>query len=155
MVEDNFNVSVSYAIAQVARYERCFLDETPDAFYSDAKNYNADLVICFYGANVLKTYDVDPTPKKTFAKAYLDMRNYLSNDRAKVIHSMGFYIRPVLEKEKLAVCNQTGDVYVDIDDIRSLDEAHGLFNHPSNLGMELIAKRFFDVAKGYILDIID
>jgi alpha-galactosidase len=154
MVQDAFNVPVSYAIAQVAHYERSFFNETPDVTYSDAKNYNADLIICFYGANVPKTYDVDLNPKKTFKTAYLDMRNYLSNGRAKVISSMGFYIRPVLEKEKLAVCNETGDTYVDIDDIRSLDEAHGLFNHPSDLGMGLIAKRFFDVAKNDILAII-
>ncbi|MBO5285768.1 MAG: hypothetical protein J6B16_02600 [Clostridia bacterium] len=155
LVKQRFNVNVSYAIAQVADYERTFLDTTPDLLYKKAKDFNADIVICFYGANVPKTYDVDPNPIKTFETAYKDMRDYLSNGRAKVYTSMGFYIRPVLEKEKLSVCKTTGDVYVDIDDIRSLDEAHGLFNHPSDLGMRLIAERFFDVTLNDLIAIIN
>jgi hypothetical protein len=83
-------------------------------------------------------------PPKTFAEAYEDMRNYLVGSNTSVYHSMGFYIRPVLDAEKRSVAQKYGEPFIDISDIRSLPETHGLFNHPNDLGMQMIADRFFE-----------
>jgi hypothetical protein len=98
----------------------------------------------FWGANVPKTYDTMENPPKTFDRAYEDMRNFLSSEKTAVYHSMGFYIRPILDEAKMKVSEKYGDTFIDISDIRSLPEAHGLFNHPGDLGMKLLADRFFE-----------
>ena len=76
------------------------------------------------------------------------MRDYLAAGGAAVYHSMGFYIRPVLEAEKVAVAEDRGDTYIDISDVRALAETHGQFNHPNDLGMQMIADHFFEAIEG-------
>ena len=143
-IMDQYDKNVSYGIAQVAQYERTFFERGPECDYEKAKKFSANIIIMFYGANVSKEYDTMKNPPKTFAKAYGDMRNYLASDNTAVYHSMGFYIRPVLDEAKLAVAEENGDKYIDISDIRSIPETHGQFNHPGDLGMQMIADRFFE-----------
>ena len=143
-IMDKYDENASFAIAQVAPYERGFFECTPDRDYEAAKNFGADIVIMFYGANVQKSYDTMGNPPKTFGRAYEDMRNYLASSDSAVYHSMGFFIRPVLDAEKLSVAKKYGDHFIDISDIRTLAETHGEFNHPSDLGMQMIADRFFE-----------
>ena len=143
-IMDQYDKNVSYGIAQVAQYERTFFERGPECDYEEAKKFSANIIIMFYGANVSKEYDTMKNPPKTFAKAYGDMRNYLASDNTAVYHSMGFYIRPVLDEAKLAVAEENGDKYIDISDIRNLPETHGQFNHPGDLGMQMIADRFFE-----------
>lgn len=82
-------------------------------------------------------------PPKTFGEAYEDMRNLLShNGKAKVLLSMGFYIKPKLEEEKRAVAEKYGDVFIDTSDIYSREDTHEMFNYPSDIGMQAIANRF-------------
>ena len=110
----------------------------------------------FYGANVPKTYDTEENPKKTFGKAYEDMRNYLVGGRdVSVFHSQGFYIRERLDSEKLEVAHKYGDVFIDISDIRSLPESHGMFNHPGDEGMKMLAERFFSVIENTVKQICE
>lgn len=139
-----YDKNVSFAIAQVAEYACTFFKCGPECSYEKAKNFNADIIIMFYGANVRKDYDTMENPPKTFARAYEDMRNYLAGPNTAVYHSMGFYVRPVLDSEKLSVAQKYGEPFIDISDIRSLPETHGLFNHPNDLGMQMIADKFFD-----------
>ena len=61
----------------------------------------------------------------------------------RVLFSQGFYIRPKLDAEKEAVAKKRGDVFVNMEDIRARKDAHSRFNHPGDLGMELIAERFW------------
>ena len=154
-IMEKYDPNVSYGIAQVAHYEQNFFESTPADRYEKAKQFDANLLICFYGANVPKTYDTATDPKKTFGQAYEDMRNYLAAPQAEVYHSMGFYIRPVLEAEKLAVAEKYGETYIDISDIRALPETHGMFNHPNDLGMQMIADRFFEAIEGSIKKICE
>ena len=143
-IMDQYDKNVSYGIAQVAQCERTFFERDPECDYEEAKKFSANIIIMFYGANVSKEYDTMKNPPKTFAKAYGDMRNYLASDNTAVYHSMGFYIRPVLDEAKRIVAEENGDKYIDISDIRSIPETHGQFNHPGDLGMQMIADRFFE-----------
>lgn len=144
-IMEKYDKNVSYGIAQAAQYARTFTEYGPEHDYSEAKAFGADIILMFYGANVPKTYDEDKNPKKTFGEAYEDMRNYLVKDDTVVFHSQGFYIREKLDSEKLAVSEKYGDVFINIDDIRRLPESHGLFNHPGDEGMAMLADRFFAV----------
>ena len=144
-IMDKYDPNVSYGIAQVAQYARTFFDKTPDFDYSLAREFGADLIIMFYGANVSKDYDTMENPPKSFETAYDDMRNYLTvKPDAIVYHSEGFYIRPRLEEEKRAVAAKYGDTYMDISAIKALPESRGRFNHPSDLGMQMLADRFWE-----------
>ena len=143
-IMEKYDKNVSYGIAQAAHYARTFFECGPERDYSAAKDFSANIVLMFWGANVPKTYDTMENPPKTFDRAYEDMRNFLSSEKTAVYHSMGFYIRPILDEAKMKVSEKYGDTFIDISDIRSLPEAHGLFNHPGDLGMKLFADRFFE-----------
>lgn len=142
-IKEKYDPALSFCIAQVAEYEVSFFESTPERDYKLAKDFGADVVFMFYGANVPGAYDGMEDPPKTFEKAYEDMRNYLASPDSAVYHSMGFYKRPKLEVEKKAVAEKYGDTYIDISEIRDLDESHGDFNHPSDLGMQMLADTFF------------
>lgn len=156
MIMDKYDENVSYGIAQAAEYARTFTEKGPESDYSAAKDFHADIILMFYGANVPKTYDTEENPKKTFGKAYEDMRNYLVGGRdVSVFHSQGFYIRERLDSEKLEVAHKYGDVFIDISDIRSLPESHGMFNHPGDEGMKMLANRFFSVIENTVKQICE
>ena len=134
-----------FAILQVAEYERNFYKLRPSEVYAVAREYRPDVVIMFFGANVSQEYDKTENPPRTFGDAYEELRNWIDSGETLFIHSQGFYIRPVLDNEKKAVAEKHGDIFVDIEDIRNREDTHGKFNHPNDLGMELIAERFYDV----------
>ncbi len=140
-----YDPNVAHCIAQVASFERGFFEQSAAENYTEAANFKPDIVIMFFGANVSKDYDTMETPPKTFGTAFEDMRNLLSGSgKAKVYISEGFYIRPVLDAEKKAVAEKYGDTFIRLDDIRTREDTHGQFNHPGDLGMELIANRFWE-----------
>ena len=94
-----------------------------------------------------KDYDagtMNPPPARTFGEALDAFRTYLDPEgKALVLFSQGFYIRPKLDAEKEAVAKKHGDVFVNMEDVRSRKDTHGRYNHPGDLGMELIAERFW------------
>ena len=47
------------------------------------------------------------------------------------------------DAEKRAVADQFGDTWVSLDGIGTRADTHGRFNHPSDLGMQLIADAFW------------
>lgn len=148
-----FYPDASFGILQVADFEREFAEFDIEKKYKEAKDFEPDLVIMFFGANVPKTYDEKTNPEVTFGSRYDKLRNFLDNGRnTKFMHSQGFYIRPKLDAEKQAVAEKHGDIFVNIEDIRSLDEAHGKFNHPGDYGMKLIAERFLESLKKILTD---
>lgn len=139
-----YDKNVAYGIAQVANYERQFFTRCAAEDYQLAGDFDADIVVMFFGANVYKEYETMETPPKTFEAAFEDMRNLTSNNgKAKVFVSEGFYIRPRLEQEKRAVCARTGDTYMYMGDIQTRAETHGGRHHPNDLGMQEIADLFW------------
>ena len=115
-----YDPNPAWAIAQVGSYEaNLWNGAKPSDAHADAAAFGADIIVMFFGANVPKDYETTETPPRRFADAYADMRRYLDPaGSAVVFHGEGFYVRPVLD-------------------------THGRFNHPSDLGMQLIADAFW------------
>ncbi len=145
-VREEYRSDASFAIAQVANYERSLNAEALKT-YEFAKEYKPDVLIMFFGANVSKDHDTDPALTEKFRAAYEDMRNYLKSENTLVFHSQGFYIRPVLDEQKEKIAKKYGDTFINIENIRNREETHGMFNHPGDLGMEEIADAFWKAVK--------
>ena len=155
-IREKYDPNVTFGILQVANYERTFMETTPEEMFKERStaDLRADIVIMFFGANVPKTYDEMEDKPKTFGQAYEDLRNYLKIDGVNTVyHSMGFYIRPVLDAEKKAVAEKYGETFIDITDIRERDDTHGRFNHPGDVGMAAIADRFFEAIEPRVKEI--
>lgn len=130
--------------------ERSFFspDWSCEKNFAWARDFRPDIIVMFFGENVPSTYDagtMNPPPARTFGEALEAFRAYLDPDgKAVALFSQGFYGRPKLDAEKEEVAGRRGDIFVHMEDIRSRDDAHGRYNHPGDLGMELIAGRFWD-----------
>lgn len=141
----------AFSILQVANYEREFYTREPENYYTAARDFKPDLIIMFFGANVNKEYYTTENPPKTFEKAYEDLRNYLVDGRdAFVLHSQGFFIHASLDAEKERVAKKYNEAFINLEDMRALPETHGMYNHPNDLGMQIIADRFWDAVKDYV-----
>ena len=133
-----------FGIVSAANFEWNF-DTVDLNNYRAARDFEPDIILMFFGANVKKTYDETITPEITFGQRYEEFRNYLVNGRdVKVAHSQGFYIRPKLDEEKARVASKYNDVFINIESIRNMPEAHGQFNHPGDYGMKLLAEKFLE-----------
>ena len=147
-------------LLQVANtFERAFFkkDWSCERNFKWAREFKPDVIVFFFGANVPKTYNagtMSPAPARTFGEALDAFRTYLDPEgQALVLISQGFYIRPKLDAEKKAVAKKHGDVFVNMEDIRARKDTHGRFNHPGDLGMELIAERFWQHIEKRIRDV--
>ena len=146
------NANASFMIAQVAgSIERSFFKEDWSAKnkFAAARDFRPDVIILFFGANVPKEYDANPAAyPRRFGEAIGQMLDFVDPDhRARVLVSEGFYIRPVLDAEKRVLAERRNAVWVKMDDIRRRADTHGRFNHPGDLGMRLIAERFWNATK--------
>lgn len=139
-------------LAQVAAtFERVFFrpDWSPERHFVWARTFRPDVIVLFFGANVPKTYDagkMTPAPARTFGTAIEQFLDYVDPEKkALVLVSQGFYIRPKLDAEKETVAGKADRryVFVNMEDIRTRADTHGRYNHPNDLGMELIAERFW------------
>lgn len=130
-------------------FERSFYkkDWSCERLFRWAREFRPDVIVLFFGANVPKEYDagtMSPTPVRTFGDALELFRTYLDPDgKACVLFSQGFYVRPKLDAEKETVAVKHGDIFVNMEDVRSRKDAHGRYGHPGDLGMVLIAERFW------------
>ncbi|MGN0493291.1 MAG: SGNH/GDSL hydrolase family protein [Acutalibacteraceae bacterium] len=115
---------------------------------SAAREYDADVIIMFFGANVKKEYKDRTDLKKTLSEACVELRNYVNpTNKAEVYWFGGFYIRPEIDAEKEKAANICGDKYTSLGDIPFRTETHGKFNHPSDLGMKEIAELMWEMIK--------
>ena len=90
-----------------------------------AREFRPDVIVLFFGANVPKDYDVGKLQAaRSFGDAVDAFRTYL-------------------DPEGKAVAKKHGDVFVQMEDLQDMKEAHGRYNHPGDLGMQLIADRFW------------
>ena len=138
----------SFGIIQVSDFERRFETFDIQKEYQKGIDFDADIIIMFFGANVRKDYDSELNPSVTFGERYRELRRALDpQNHAFVIHSQGFYIRNKLNEEKEAAAKFFGDPYVELGDIVTRQETHGDFNHPSDKGMREIADKFWMAIK--------
>lgn len=115
---------------------------------SAAREYDADVIIMFFGANVAKDYKDRKDLRKSFAEACTEIRNHVNpTNKAKVYWFGGFYIRPEVDAEKEKAANICGDKYTSLGDIPFRTETHGAFNHPGDLGMKEIAEVMWKTIK--------
>ncbi len=148
-----YHDDTSFCIVQVANYERELNPDRLEELYSDAKDYNPDILIMFIGANAPKIFsdgnvrETAPEVVEQFGMAYETLRNYLVGENTLVFHSDGFYIRPDLDDVKKKISQKYNDTYINIEDIRNKIGTHGKFNHPNDLGMFEIANRFWGIIK--------
>ncbi|MBQ6892854.1 MAG: SGNH/GDSL hydrolase family protein [Clostridia bacterium] len=151
-----YDKNAAWAIAQVGGYEaNLFNGAKPSDHHSEAADFDADIIIMFYGANTPKTYESTENAPRTFESAYEEMRCFLNKSgKAKIIHCQGFYVRPVLDAEKKAVCEKYGDVWVSLGDIGTREDTHGRFNHPSDLGMQIIAESIWEKTEPVLKEIL-
>lgn len=151
---DEFHKDVAVSLLQVADFERGFNKGFDfEREYKPARDFGADIIIMFFGANVSKEYDISENPEIRFADKYEELRLFLDKDKkAFVIHTEGFYLRPVVTKEKFEVCEKLGDVWVSLDDIPKRKDTHDLrFNHPNDKGMYEIAEKIWNSLKTKIV----
>lgn len=148
-----YDPKVSWCIAQAADLERRFTESDVLDSYLEAADFEPDIIIMFFGANVDKNYAA--APDGSFGKVYRRARLFLDkSEKAKVFHSEGFYIRPLLDAEKWDAVKDLGDTLIPLDDIRTRYDAHGQFNHPGDLGMRLIAERFWEYIEQAVKDLV-
>lgn len=142
---------LGYCIAQVAEVEQHY--DNPEILmnYEKAAKFGADIVVMFFGANVPKKR-CDPYPEQVavFESTYRKMRNLFSKDGAKVFHVEGFYIRPILDEVKKRVSKEYGDFFIELGEIRTREDTHGLYNHPNDQGMDEIADCIWKEIQPYI-----
>ena len=151
-----YDKNVAWAIAQVGEHETNLLNGAkPADRYSEAADFNADIIVMFYGANTPKEYDTMEKAPRTFGSAYEEMRCFLDkSSKSKVIHCQGFYVRPRLEAEKQAICDKYGDTWVSLGNIGTRKDTHGRFNHPNDLGMQIIADSIWKRLQELIKEIL-
>lgn len=143
--------NAGYCMAQVADVERQYDNQDVLQLYDNAVDFEADIVIMFFGANVPKEKcDPDPEQVAIFADTYRKMRDMFRNGYATIFHVEGFYIRPVIDEAKKKVAMECGDTFICLGDIRTRADTHGMFNHPNDKGMEEIAERLWE----YVLPIL-
>lgn len=139
-----------FAIHVTWEIEGNFENFNPEKMKS-ARDYNADIIVFFFGANVAKDYSVRTDLKQSFSEACVKMRNYINPDNtAKCFWLSGFYIRPEIDEQKKIAAKKCDDVYIELGDIPFREETHGKFNHPNDLGMVEIANVIFETIKNYL-----
>ena len=146
-------------LLQVAgSFERSFFkaDWSCEKNFAWARKFKPDVIVLFFGANVPKDYDagtMTPAPARTFGAALETFLDYVDPDKkAFVLMSPGFYIRPKLDAEKAAVAKARGCAVVEMADIQKSKVAHGRYNHPGDLGMQMIADRFWQAIESFVKD---
>ena len=144
-------------LLQVAgSFERSFFkaDWSCEKNFKWAREFKPDVIVLFFGANVPKDYDagtMTPAPARTFGAALETFLDYVDpGKKAFVLMSPGFYIRPKLDAEKAAVAKARGCAVVEMADIQKSKEAHGRYNHPGDLGMQMIADRFWQALEPFV-----
>lgn len=139
-----------YGILQVADFERGFYDFDIEKSYAEAINWKPNIVFMFFGANVSGEYDRSvennrgESPKVRFGDRYDALRQCLDSGDTKFYHVEGYYLRPVLTTERRAVCEKHGDRWISLAGINDDAATHGLYNHPNDLGMRMIAERLLE-----------
>lgn len=103
----------------------------------EARAWNPDVVILFFGENVPKDR---PELPPVFENVCRQIREYLSADG----HAQFFWVgcfaqRPELNARKQAAAAAFGDMYIPLDAVSLNEENYGEFNHPGDRGMEAIA----------------
>ena len=134
-------------IHQCADWERSFLQEGVLSNYDDDRAFNADVVVFRLGENVAgEDRPLFKEPMKKFIEHICP--------NGKVVYTTCFWECPILDKAIQEVAKERGEVCVDggfARDEKNMAlgqfEHSGVAMHPSDAGMEEIAKAIFNQLK--------
>ena len=147
---DNVYNDAVYCICQVASWEREYKNGS-SLFdnYTNARDFDADIIVMRFIENC--PYDgFEPEPFKKELGLFLDYLNKSGN--AKIIMTTGFWKHPgddtirEYAKENNLPLAELGDLG-EQDEMKAIGlfEHNGVANHPGDKGMEMIAKRIFEL----------
>ena len=146
MVEEKYG-KVGICIAQLAEWERNYVSDTIlEENYAPAREFDADIIVVRIGENM-------PKGSAPACKPYFDrmIKYFKVREGQKVIITDSFWrndardavIRELAEENGYAFC-RIGDLENDPENMAIGQFEHrGVALHPSDLGMERIAKRIF------------
>lgn len=141
----------SFAILQVADFERQFESFDIENNYRAAIDFDADIITMLFGANVPKEYRTSTDDPVRFGDRYRELRKALDKSgNAKVAHMEGFYMLSKIDGEREEAAKEFGDTYIKMGETRTKEEARGHFNHPNDLGMKEIADKFWNTIKEWM-----
>ena len=134
-------------VSQCAEWERNFRDETILSNYDEDRAFNADIVVFRLGENVAKD-------NKPFFQN--GMRKFVEHicPNGTVLFTTCFWENPIIDDAIEQIANERGEICIDCG--FSVDEAtmaigefehKGVAHHPSDAGMEKIAKAIFEQLK--------
>ena len=152
MLEERLG-SIDYCTACCADWERNHrrLDMLDD--WKEARDFEADIVVCRLGENVL-TRPTENTEFPHFGEDLDKMIKYFcSNPQAKVIVTDLFWPKIILDTPIRQVALDNDYELVHLNDLGTKDENmavdgrfwhHGVYIHPNDLGMQRIAERIVE-----------
>ena len=142
---------IDYCIAQCGLWEMNYFngDDILEQWYSEARDFNADIVIIRIGENINRDKN-----KEINCKPYYDkmIKFFAKNPDAKVIVTDNFWKIEVLDNIIREVVGENGYTFCHIGDLEDDDKtlAIGLFEHkgvslhPGDYGMKCIAQRILE-----------
>ena len=134
-------------IKQCAEWEWNFRDENILHNYDDDRAFDADIVVFRLGENVAKD-------NKPFFKE--GMKKFIEHicPNGKVLFTTCFWKNPIIDEAIEAVARERGEICIDCEfskDEKNMAigefEHSGVAHHPSDAGMEAIAKAIFEQLK--------
>ena len=147
MLDEKYG-KVDYCVAQLAVWERDYTHtaEIMEAEYASARDFAADIVIIRIGENI----NGENHKRESCKPYFVEMIKYLTaKSDARVVVTDSFWKRPALDIPFYEAAAENGYIFCSIGDIendkRSMAlgeyEHRGVSIHPSDYGMELIARR--------------
>lgn len=143
----------SFCIVQGAEWERNYRDFDFDKYFSQAKSFVPDVIICTISENI----PADAFEKEAFAENIHKLHSYLSggNKECTIIEGSNFFSSADKDEGIKLYCERYGVHFVDLSDLIKDDSnlAKGLFEHkgiqihPGDKGMRTIADRYIDNLK--------
>jgi putative isomerase len=142
---------VDYCIAQGSKWEINYFDgeELLKKYYSDAREFEADIVIIRIGEN-MKRADID----RVDCKPYWDMmvKYFVKNPDAKVVLTDNFWYSELIYNCTKSIAEENGYTFCPIGDLSrdksnmaiGLYDHHGVAIHPGDKGMKEIAKHILE-----------
>ncbi len=134
-------------VSQCAEWEWNFRDENILSHYDDDRAFNADIVVFRLGENIAKD-------NKPFFKD--GMKNFVEHicPNGKVLFTTCFWKNPIIDEAIEEVARERGEICIDCGfskDEKNMAigefEHRGVAHHPSDAGMEKIAKAIFEQLK--------
>lgn len=143
---------IDYCTACCADWERNHSKLDLLDTWREARDFEADIVVCRLGENVITSAD---NPEWCNFAKHLDafIKYFCSNPNVKVIVTDLFWPKIILDTPIRQVALDNGYELVDLNDLGTKDENmavdgrfwhHGVSIHPNDLGMQRIAERIVE-----------